>query len=248
MGPSLGLSYENDREELIGLKFDLGQKWVSRIIPGFLTASQLKWEGWPGYQHVTMPWQHRAMTLHGHTWQSASESPRQGVAWSCLLICKIAFSPWRRRFDHHWHKASGSGQTDTHKRPLMLVEALLGPTGPDSGNNMVFWRQGCLCMVFYASTIRCILLTLWSSFWREGQIFTSVFKEKEKKISKKVVFFVGLLLLTKPEEKRRRKFNNSLDHGRHFVFLCTTPQANTSHHFPTSSSILPKLTCSRWQK
>ena len=37
--------------------------------------SPLQWErSRPGYPQVTMPWHHRAMTLHGHTWQCATEA------------------------------------------------------------------------------------------------------------------------------------------------------------------------------
>ena len=79
------------------------------------------------WQQVTTPWPNGAMALHGHTWQSASESPRHGFAWSCLSIYQIA-TPWRHRFDCHWHKASGQTDRRTHMHTLIMCLLQFGHT------------------------------------------------------------------------------------------------------------------------
>ena len=79
------------------------------------------------WQQVTMPWHHRAMALHGQTWQSATELPRQGFAWSYLSTCQIA-TPWVRMTPPVWSSLAQSQWTDAHTCSLMLVGALLGPT------------------------------------------------------------------------------------------------------------------------
>ena len=78
------------RRVLIWLKSDLDQI-IAFTSPTWLSdrKSPLHWngKGCPGYPQVTMPWHHRAMTLHGHTWQCATESSSQGFARSNLPSC-----------------------------------------------------------------------------------------------------------------------------------------------------------------
>ena len=79
-----------------------------------------------------LPLTRHAKALHGHTWQPATDSPRQGfaIAWSCLAICQIAM-PWRHRFAIR-QLATNSGQTDrhTHTHTHTLINVGGSPPGP----------------------------------------------------------------------------------------------------------------------
>ena len=72
---------------------------------------------------------------------------------SYLSICQFA-TPWRHRFDHHWHKASGQ----IHPPPHTLINVGKSPTGPYGlrlGQYVNVFYCVCVCVWMRACTAWC---------------------------------------------------------------------------------------------
>ena len=113
--------------------FANGPRWASWKEPwwstdltdlGRLRAFRNYWSDSNGHHALT---HRRAKALHGHTWQSAISTRHDAVG---LIV--TGTKPADRQTDRQT-EIPPPPPTHTHTRSLMLVGALLGPTGPRLG-------------------------------------------------------------------------------------------------------------------
>ena len=106
-------------EVLIWLKFDLGI-WLSRVIPGYLTASH----------HAMPPTTVPCMALHCQTWQSATESPRLDFACLCMVTPVYHAYGTGNMMPTVWLPLAHLRPVDRQTDRQSLINVGRSPTGP----------------------------------------------------------------------------------------------------------------------